>query len=296
MYTNASSQVPYVGTFNGNNKKITFGGSGKINSQAAGLFGAISTSCNIYNLIIDGNIQPSSDSSSYAGGIVGFANGGSVQNCVNKAKIQNASSAGGIAGKAKNTSFNGCVNLGEITGTSYTAGIVGSAAASTSINLCINVGKLTSYITARGISGEAPTDIIVQNCINLGTLSAGNYIYGISSGSGTISSNISAGKFEGTVMYNFYAVCSSASNTNYYDNSICSKSNFDIGSAEGKTTSDFSNWSPDELYWSAAEGRYPLPNISENVDAGIQAIPDEIWEEIYNAAAISVNSSGGGVL
>ena len=294
VYTNASSQVPYVGEFKGNNNTITFDENVSINSQAAGLFGAISNGCNIYNLIIDGNIQSSSDSSLYAGGIVGVANGGSVQNCVNKAKIQNASSAGGIAGKAQNTSFNGCVNLGEITGTSYIAGIVGAAAASTSINLCINVGKLTSSITARGISGEAPTDIIVQNCINLGTLSAGNFIYGISSGSGTISSNISAGKFEGTVMYNFYAVCSSASNTNYYDNSICSKSNFDIGSAEGKTTSDFSNWSPDELYWSAAEGRYPLPNISENVDAGIQAIPDEIWNEIYNAAAISVNSSGGG--
>ena len=288
VYTNASSQVPYVGTFNGNNKKITFGESCKINSQAAGLFGAISTSCNIYNLIIDGNIQPSSDSSSYAGGIVGFANGGSVQNCVNKAKIQNASSAGGIAGRAQNTSFNGCVNLGEITGTSYTAGIVGAAAASTSINLCINVGKLTSYITARGISGEAPTDIIVQNCINLGTLSAGNFIYGISSGSGTISSNISAGKFEGTVMYDFYAVCSSASNTNYYDNSICADNNLNTGSALGMATSDFSSWSPDE-YWSAAEGRYPLPNISENVDAGIQAIPDEIWNEIYDAAAISVS-------
>ena len=296
VYTNASSQVPYVGEFKGNNNTITFDENVSINSQAAGLFGAISNGCNIYNLIIDGNIQSSSDSSLYAGGIVGVANGGSVQNCVNKAKIQNASSAGGIAGKAQNTSFNGCVNLGEITGTSYIAGIVGAAAASTSINLCINVGKLTSSITARGISGEAPTDIIVQNCINLGTLSAGNFIYGISSGSGTISSNISAGKFEGTVMYNFYAVCSSASNTNYYDNSICSKSNFDIGSAEGKTTSDFSNWSPDELYWSAAEGRYPLPNISENVDAGIQAIPDEIWNEIYNAAAISVNSSGGGVV
>ena len=290
VYTDALSQVPYVGEFKGNNNTITFGANVSINSQAAGLFGAISDGCNIYNLIIDGNIQSSSDSSSYAGGIVGVANGGSVQNCVNKAKIQNASSAGGIAGKAQNTSFNGCVNLGEITGTSYSAGIVGAAAASTSINLCINVGKLTSSITARGISGGAPTDIIVQNCINLGTLSAGNFIYGISSGSGTISSNISAGKFEGTVMYDFYAVCSSASNTNYYDNSICSESNFDIGSAEGKTTSEFSNWSPpDEFAWLAAEGRYPLPNLLVN------SFSESIWNELCVAAEISVSDPMGGI-
>lgn len=289
VYTNASSQVPYVGEFKGNNNTIKFDDTVSINSQAAGLFGAISDGCNIYNLIIDGNIQSSSDSSLYAGGIVGVANGGSVQNCVNKAKIQNASSAGGIAGKAQNTSFNGCVNLGEITGTSYSAGIVGAAVASTSINLCINVGKLTSSATACGISGNVPAGITVQNCINLGTLSATDCIYGISSGSGTISSNISAGKFEGTVLKSCYAVSSSASNKNYYDNSICTDDNFNTDSAEGKATSDFSSWSPDEVVWLAAAGRYPLPNISENVDAGIQAIPDEIWNEIYDAAAISVS-------
>ena len=284
----ASSQVPYVGTFNGNNKTITFGDSVKVNSQAAGLFGAISSGCNIYNLIIDGNIQSSIDSSLYAGGIVGFANGGSVQNCVNKAKIQNASSAGGIAGNVQNTSFIGCVNFGEIIGTHYSAGIVGAAAANTSINLCVNIGNISST-TACGISGDALSNIIVQNCINLGTLSATNNIYGIASGSGDIKYNISAGKFESTVENSCYAVCSSATDTNYYDNSICSASNFNIGSAEGKTTSDFSNLSLDELAWSAAEGRYPLPNISENVDAGIQAIPHEIWNAIYNAAAISVS-------
>ena len=292
VFTNTSSQEPYLGTFNGNNKTITFDDSVKVNFQAAGLFGAISSDCNIYNLIIEGNIQSSSTSTAYAGGIVGFANGGSVQNCVNKAKIQ-GTWAGGIAGKAQNTSFNGCVNFGEITGTNYSAGIVGSAAANTSINLCVNIGNISST-TACGISGDAPTDIIVQNCINLGTLSASSFIYGISSVDSTsqgniISSNISAGKFEGTVQYNCYAVSSSASNTNYYDNSICSANNFNTGSAIGKTTSEFSNLNLNEFSWLAAEGRYPLPNISENVYAGIQAIPDEIWEGIYDAAAISVS-------
>ena len=292
VYTSSSLQVPYVGEFNGNNKTIKFDDSVKVNSQAAGLFGAISTSCNIYNLIIDGNIESSSDSSLYAGGIVGYATGGSVQNCVNKAKIQNAGSAGGIAGKTQSTSFNGCVNFGEINGTNYSAGIVGSAASDTSINLCVNIGNLTSSATACGISGDVPTEITVQNCINLGTLSAENWIYGISSGSGTISCNISAGKFEGTVQNSCYAVSSSASNTNYYDDSICSASNLNTGSATGKTTSEFSNCNPDPLAWSAEEGRYPLPNISGNVDAGIQAIPDEIWNEICELAKVDTSSSG----
>ena len=292
VYKSSSLQVPYVGEFNGNNKTIKFGDSVKVNSQAAGLFGAISTGCNIYNLIIDGNIQYSSTSTAYAGGIVGYATGGSIQNCVNKAKIQ-GTWAGGIAGKAQSTSFNGCVNFGEINGTNYSAGIVGSAASDTSINLCINVGKLTSDTTACGISGDVPSDIIVQNCINLGALLASSSIYGISSVDSTsqgniISCNISAGKFEGTVQYNCYAVSSSASNTNYYDSSICTDDNFCTDSAVGKVTSEFSNWSPDNgIFWSADEGRYPLPNLSNN-------IPTDIWNAICEAAKISVSDPVGG--
>ena len=290
MYTDASSQVPYVGKFNGNNNTITFGANGanvSINSQAAGLFGAISTNCNISNLIIDGNIVSSSNSTSYVGGIVGYATGGSVPNCVNRAKIQ-GTWAGGIAGKTQSTSFMGCVNFGEITGTNYSAGIVGAAASDTSINLCVNIGKIiTSDGTSCGISGDVPTGIIVQHCINLGTLSAKKNIYGISSvdsnsQSNSISYNISAGKFEGTVQYSCYAVSSRVTDTNYYDNSIYSNLST-VNNVVGKPTSDFSKWSPDGgILWSEEEGRYPLPDLSGN-------IPTDIWDELCVAAEISVS-------
>ena len=286
VYTNASSQVPYVGEFKGNNNTITFDENFSINSQAAGLFGAISTNCNISNLIIEGNIQSSSTSTSYVGGIVGYATGGSILNCVNRAKFQ-GTCAGGIAGKTQSTHLYGCVNFGEINGTNYTAGIVGSAASNTSINLCVNIGNLTSSATACGISGDVPADITVQNCINLGTLSATNYIYGISSGSGTISSNISAGKFEGTVLYSCYAVSSSASDTNYYDNSIYSSFST-VNNVVGKATSEFSNWNPDALAWLAAAGRYPLPNLLAN------SFSESIWNELCVAAEISVSDPVGG--
>lgn len=289
VYTNASSQVPYVGEFKGNNNTITFDENFSINSQAAGLFGAISTNCNISNLIIEGNIQSSSTSTLYVGGIVGYATGGSVLNCVNRAKIQ-GTWAGGIAGKTQSISFNGCVNFGEINGTNYSAGIVGAAASNTSIDCCVNIGKITSDGTSCGISGDVPADIIVQKCINLGTLSATNNIYGISSGSGTISSNISAGKFEGTVLYSCYAVSYSASNTNYYDNSICADNNLNTGSALGMATSDFSSWSPDNLVWYAAAGRYPLPNIVATDSS--EGISESVWREICELAKVDTSSSG----
>lgn len=289
VYKNASSQVPYVGEFKGNNNTIKFDANVSINSQAAGLFGAISDGCKISNLIIEGNIVSSSDSSLYAGGIVGYATGGSVLNCVNRAKIQ-GTWAGGIAGKTQSISFNGCVNFGEINGTNYSAGIVGAAASNTSIDCCVNIGKITSDGTSCGISGDVPADIIVQKCINLGTLSATNNIYGISSGSGTISSNISAGKFEGTVLYSCYAVSYSASNTNYYDNSICADNNLNTGSALGMATSDFSSWSPDNLVWSAAAGRYPLPNIVATDSS--EGISESVWREICELAKVDTSSSG----
>lgn len=289
VYKNASLQVPYVGEFKGNNNTITFDENFSINSQAAGLFGAISTNCNISNLIIKGNIQSSSTSTLYVGGIVGYATGGSILNCVNRAKFQGPC-AGGIAGKTQSTHLYGCVNFGEINGTNYSAGIVGSADSNTSINLCVNIGNLTSNTTACGISGAVPADITVQNCINLGTLSAGDYIYGISSVSGTISSNISAGKFEGTVLKSCYAVSSSASNKNYYDNSICADNNFYTDSAVGMATSDFSSWSPDEDAWFAAAGRYPLPNLLAN------SFSESIWNELCVAAEISVSDPVGGIV
>lgn len=287
VYTDASSQVSYVGEFKGNNNTITF--DANVNSQAAGLFGAISDGCNISNLIIEGNIQSSSTSTSYVGGIVGYATGGSILNCVNRAKFQ-GTCAGGIAGETQSTHLYGCVNFGEINGTNYTAGIVGFAASNTSINLCVNIGNLTSNVTACGISGGVPADITVQNCINLGTLSATNNIYGIFSGSGTISSNISAGKFEGTVLNSCYAVSFSASNTNYYDNSICADNNLNTGSALGMATSDFSNWNPDASAWLAAAGRYPLPNIVATDSS--EGISESVWSAICELAKVDTSSSG----
>lgn len=156
--------------------------------------------------------------------------------------------------------------------------------------MCVNIGKITSDGTSCGISGDVPADIIVQNCINLGTLSAGNFIYGISSGSGTISSNISAGKFEGTVLNNCYAVSSGASNENYYDNSICTDDNFKTDSAVGMATSDFSSWSPDNSVWSAEEGRYPLPNIVATNSSG--GISESVWSKICELAKVDTSSSG----
>lgn len=220
----------------------------------------------------------------YGGGIVGYSEGGNIQDCVNKATV-NSPIVGGIVGyvnSSSSVSILGCVNLGKITGSNYGAGIVGSYNGSISISLCINTGSISSSGTACGISGGTSSNCVVQQCVNLGTLSASNFLYGITSGSGTINDNISAGKFDGSVTDTMYAV-SSSEGTNYYDASI--GSGVTSSNATSKTTTELFSVFDDPVSWSSDENRYPLPNLQSR-------LPEGIWDEIVVAA--TPEDIGGG--
>ena len=116
------------------------------------------------------------------GGIVGYNDGGTVQNCLSEVNVNAESasaSAGGVVGNSTSAGVvNLCWNEGSVTG-GTTGGIVGSG--SGTVTNCANFGDVTggtSY-SVGGIAGSGT----VANSYNLGSVTgAANKAYGISSG------------------------------------------------------------------------------------------------------------------
>ena len=287
-----NSTYPYAGTFDGaghtvSGINVTGGGNPK------GFFGSIGTNkAIIKNLTVEGTV----DVSYYAGGIAGYVDGGTIEYCVNKINVTSTTTTGtgGIAGyiAGSGATITGCVNFGAVQGNNYTGGIAGSSysnsTTSPQIAHCINFGSVKttdSSSKASGIYGfSVKTSDNITNCANFGTITSS------SSGSGagitntdnylTIQYCLSAGEINATKIYTITSSTSGTQTKNYYDSSKITGATTTGGT--GKTTSALkvasassldSSWSTN---WSFASGRYPLPNIQDNI------LP-EIWTEIENS-------------
>ena len=197
----------FSGTLDGNGYTISgLNITGKYGS--VGLFGNITSDVTIKNLIVEGNIDVTSDSDQKVGGFAGYVYGGNLTifNCVNKVNITCTSAnrynhvwAGGFTGGHTTTNHDKVIgsvnilysiNLGDIyvicqTGYNdwaYAGGIVGSTMFD-SIDNCINYGDVTNdggkY--TGGIVGLDQGDIdtsisgnyiaAITNCINYGRIS-----------------------------------------------------------------------------------------------------------------------------
>ncbi|MBQ7876090.1 MAG: InlB B-repeat-containing protein [Clostridia bacterium] len=115
------------------------------------------------------------NNSSYVGGIVGKAEGGTViSNCHNTATITAYSSTGGIAGgfQAAETTLGkitGCTNSGTVKGSGDVGGILGSAMFYVTVENCTNYESGTvnsSGGNSGGISGGLQYTCTINNCVN----------------------------------------------------------------------------------------------------------------------------------
>jgi hypothetical protein len=140
-----SSANSFCGTFDGGGYSIDV----STVSGYAGVFGCIS-GATIKNLGVIGNI---SSSSSYAGGICGYAMNSTISNCYATGDVSSSSYsssyAGGICGYAMNSTINNC----------YATGDISSSSSSYSYSS-------DSYSYAGGICGYAST---VTNCFAANT-------------------------------------------------------------------------------------------------------------------------------
>lgn len=172
----------FAGTFNGNNHAIT-GLSVVVATGYAGLFGKVHGT--VQNLQVEGSVT-ASGSVTYVGGVVGYNNGGTVQNCLSNVTVNAAEAeskpVGGVVGR-NNGTVNLCWNKGNVTGAGFTGGVVGTNSNGTVTN-CANFGAVAggpSYGVG-GISGSGA----VANSYNMGDVTgAEGSAYGISSGAAT---------------------------------------------------------------------------------------------------------------
>ena len=177
------SPVPFAANFNGDSHKI----SGiYINSETGyqGLFGYATGSISgvtVEKSYIRGGWAEYSyeggyveigylERSSFTGGIVGFMDGGSIENCVNSGRISSAiNTVGGIAGMITNgASIENCRNTGNISGEGGAGGIVGAAAPIYTGSDWPNTGTQVS-----------PQSGPISNCRNSGSVEGKNNIGGI---------------------------------------------------------------------------------------------------------------------
>ena len=286
----------YAATFDGKGYMIS-GISNKSNSSSyRGFFGYTQTQATIKNLTVAGEFSKAGMNS---GGLIGHANGGTIQYCVNKINITTDSSGiGGIVGYVYNsavytTTITGCVNLASIQGGSKVGGIVGDNGSycqnKVVLNQCINAGTITATDSSGSASGifayPTVTSNTISNSLNLGTITCSN-----GSGVGitdnktslTIQYCLSAGTISASSKYAVASSTSSTQTKNYYDSSKITPTQSQASGNTGKTTSALkvaSAWDTSwtTTNWSFAAGRYPVPNIQDN-------IPSEIWKEIVEAA------------
>ena len=138
---------PYSGTFDGNGKTIS--GLNVTGGDYAGLFG-YTEGATIRNMAVSGTVK----GTKYAGGIVGYAKGGTIEGCVNQCLVSASGSeayAGGIVGYLTDGSaVKNCANLKAISADgskAYAGGIAGYMVEMNNrrpeISSCYNVGSIT---------------------------------------------------------------------------------------------------------------------------------------------------------
>ena len=112
-----------------------------------GLFGAVEKDCTIKNLGVRGTVA----GGFYTGGIVGYIEYGTIENCKNDCAVSGKTAVGGVAGGTCYAKVLNCFNGGAVTGSDIQiGGVVGENAYSTMQN-CYNVGEVSADELVYGI-------------------------------------------------------------------------------------------------------------------------------------------------
>ena len=171
----------YTGIFNGNG--YTISGLYFNNNEVSyvGLFGRVTRSGKVTNVGIINNYINGND---YIGGVVGYNDYGTVENCYNTGSVccnnDYSAKVGGVVGYNYYGTLNNCYNTGNVSGTDYgVGGVVGYNFYGT-VGNCYNTGTVSStYSGVGGVAGVTDYNCIVLNSYNTGNISGTKYIGGV---------------------------------------------------------------------------------------------------------------------
>ncbi len=219
-----TSSVPFSGTFDGNEYKIsnlkldkntgniglfafTSGSTIKnlrivnANIKGTGTVGALissSVSTKIENCSVEGTGSVTGDNDT--GGLVGYINGGSVIKSYSAIKVNGNGYVGGLAGRALSSVLTQNYTTGDVTGSStYVGGLVGymDSGTVTQNNTTGDVTGSSSYVG--GLVGNINSGTVTQNYTTGDVTGSGTYVGGLVGymGSGTVTQNYTTGDLTG---------------------------------------------------------------------------------------------------
>ena len=324
--TNSSGKY-FNGTFNGNGKAIT-----GLNISTAstdtqgyfGLFGYVGSGGVIQNLHVSGIIDVEESETNYAGGLVGYFEGGIIENC---------SSAVTVTLKSNSAGSDESV---------YSGGIAGSLSGGTIKNCYSYISgnpiwaySSNSYISiyAGGIVGAVKSNGLVENCYATGGVAANHYNSGTCYAGGIVGAVESNGLVENCYALNKYVQATSIDSSNqptndayygrvagYVDNTNCLVNNYAWGgmtyigniitgddganqkNGESKSSNDFwgkttlSTIFNDESVWKpyTTNDKFQLPilkNLPEPTNADASYLSPSSGGQ---GGSTSENNNGGG--
>ena len=178
----------YTGTFDGGGHTIT-GLTVTTNYQYVGLFGRLGEAGTVKNVVMEG---VNNHSLGYAGGVVGFSRGGTIENCSVSGSVSGTLCAGGVVGAQREASITGCSSSATVKGTRYVGGVAGETNSSTTMAACYATGNVTIEIDpAKNIAGGSLVGM------NAGSSLLACYATGNVTSTGSSTGNVHIGGFLG---------------------------------------------------------------------------------------------------
>ena len=129
----------YTGTFDGGGHTI-MGLTVTTNYQYVGLFGRLGEAGTVKNVVMEG---VNNHSLGYAGGVVGFSRGGTIENCSVSGSVSGTLCAGGVVGAQREASITGCSSSATVKGTRYVGGVAGETNSDATMAACYATGNVT---------------------------------------------------------------------------------------------------------------------------------------------------------
>ena len=176
-----TENAPFTGTFDGQGHSIT-GLYIDSDSTYQGLFGYMSgTNSAVRNLTVSGTIRGNGS----VGGVVGWNNGGTIENCHNTVAVSGSGSAGGVVGVSRGGTVTNCYNTGEVSDGGSAGGVVGYSGGT--VKNCYNTGEVSGDVSAGGVVGYSGGT--VTNCYNTGAVNGDGSAGGVVGSSGDTVTN-----------------------------------------------------------------------------------------------------------
>lgn len=172
-----SSSLPFEGTLDGDNYKITGLTIGTSDTPSTssylGLFGYVSSGATIENVNVDVSIYSTGD---YIGGIAGYNSGGTVSGCCSTGTLSGScNQVGGLVG-FNGATVSGCYSTAAVSGGSFVGGLVGNN--NCKILNCYSTGTVSGSGTCTGgFVGRYYTGTIT-NCYSTGAVSGRSSVGG----------------------------------------------------------------------------------------------------------------------